>query len=91
MALRKHLKQSDTVRSGVHCPRVYSFCELVNSSSSVANFLPVSEFEALVAKEFIAFANKSLNRSFCDSVMFCVLVKNTPGTSLMVAKMDWLE
>jgi hypothetical protein len=56
MALWKHISQSDTVRSGVHCTRLYSFWELLNASSSVVNFLAVKEFDARVASEFIVLA-----------------------------------
>ena len=78
MALRKHIVQPATDKSAVHCARLYNVCELVNFSSSVANFLAVPEFAALSTAVVIARANKSLKRS--ASVTVCELFNAVEGT-----------
>jgi len=91
MALWEHISQLDIVRSGVHGTRLYNVCELLNASSSVANFLAVKEFDARVASEFIVLDNNSLKRSLSASRITCVLDMDTAGTTFTVAKMGWLE
>lgn len=81
MALLKHVLQSKALNSGVHCARVYNFCDLVNSTSSVANLLLLSE-AAFSAKSFNVVASKSKKRLRSESGTLFSSFKFTPGTML---------
>ena len=82
MALRKHIVQLKLAKSGMHCARLYSFCDGVRGSTCVANFLSVLDCLAKLYKMPITKLSK-LPRSRNDEEMFFESFTCVPGTMLL--------